>query len=93
MEKFLKESGFVKANDIAPFWDKNAVYYMLRINALTWILYNLTDGFITLRRKKESLRQQGKITERQERHDTVDVILPKPYRKISELKKLLESLT
>ena len=91
MEKFLKDNGFVKA-DIAAFWERGTEYYMLRIHDLTWVLYNLTDGFVTLRRKDENKRQ-GHVTELQAKNDTHDVMLPKPYRTVKDLKELLEVIS
>ena len=95
-KEFLKEIGFQKSNDkkyertykqIAFIKEKRKEFtdcYSLRIHDLTWLAYNLKNGFVELRRKNEN-RKKNNIWE--------TITLPKPYRTKKELKKLLEVIT
>lgn len=92
-KEFLKEIGFQKSNDkkyektykqTAFIKEKRKEFtdcYSLRIHDLTWLAYDLKDGFVELRRKNENHKKNNVW---------VTIILPKPYRTKKELKKLLE---
>lgn len=76
MEEFLIETGFHKSVN-------SDHYYVLRIHAEIWLAYDLSDGFVELRREVEN-RKRDRI---------MKIILPKPFRDKNKLKKLLELLT
>lgn len=83
--KFLKEMGFQKSNDSSRLPDRvPCQYYSLRIHDSTWLAYDLQDGFVELRRKREN---------KPKREPWITIILPKPYRTKKALKELLRVIT
>ncbi len=76
MEAALKKLGFIKSDP--PYWIK-------RLDALIWIAYDTSDGFVELRRKNEHLKERS-------RRKLVKIVLPKPRRTEKDLRKLLEVL-
>jgi len=68
-EKFLLDNRFLKGDG-----------YTLRISDLIWLEYELSTGFVIMRRKRENGNKKN----------IVEIMIPRPFRKKNLLIKLLE---